>query len=169
MEYEILDELMQTSEERREAYQEKNKVFFISSIEELQEPFGGSTPEIKAYIFNNYVSLSGLTNLLIIIRDKYQRTDDKSGFAIHTVEQAIFPLYQTDSKSFDIPPSIEAPELPIEAQKFIFEKRSLPKKKNDGIIADASRQDYKWTVNQLAERLHLSNRRVALFCRAKGI
>lgn len=169
MDYEILDELMQTSEERREKYQEKNKVFFVSSIEELQEPFNGSTPEIKAFIFNNYVSLTGLTNLLIVIRDKYQRTDDKSGFAIHSVEQAIFPLYQTNPKSFDIPPTIDAPDLAIDAQKFIFEKRALPKKKNNGNSDDASRVEYKWTVNQLAEHLHLSNRRVALFCRAKGI
>lgn len=168
MDYQILDELWEKSEERRETYQQQRNVYVMSKIEEVGEPFNGSAGTIKLYIFNNYISQNGIINLAIVIRDTFEREDAKSGFAIHNVEQAIFPLYATGANSFDIPPSIEAPDLPREAQVFIFEKRKLPKVPREQ-AANQERHEYKWTINQLAEHLHMSNRRIAQFCRAKGI
>lgn len=165
MEYAILDELMESHESRVDEYQQRTNTYFTSGIEEIDEPFGGSSDTIRLFIFKNFVSVTGLMNLAIIIREV--RTENKSlgGLSINNVEQAVFPIYAMAQNAFDIPAPEKAPELHPDTIKFIIQKRSLPKKP----IGEPNNQKYKWTVNDIAKELHVSNRLVAQYCRVKNI
>ncbi len=167
MEYAILDEIQEKSEENREIYQQKNNVFVKSGLEELNEAWTGSDNKIKAYIYHNYCRLTGPIDIIIIIRE-YDTGEQIGDFALKQVESAIYPLYSTRAEdSIDIPAETPAPNLHPDVVKFILEKRSLPKKKyNDGEF-DPTRN--KWDINRLATTLNMSNRVIARFCRAKNI
>lgn len=165
MDYEILDQLKDQSEPRREAYQEKNQVYVQSGIEEAIEPFNGSAGNIKLYIYKNYFMTSGAIDLAIVIREDKQ--GKRGEFMFSQVECAIFPLYMGKTDAFDIPATIEPPEIHPDQAKFILEKRSLPKKRyNEG---EFDPEKNKWNVNLIAENLGMSNRIVAQYCRALGI
>lgn len=165
-EYQILDDLITASESRIQEFQERNNMYFQSGIEEVEEPFTGSADTIRLFIYKNYVSQNGLMNLAIIVRDV--RTEQKSlgGLRINQVETSIFPLYAMQQTAFDLPPAEKPPELHPDTVRFIISKRTLPKKPQ-GQPEDKSK--YKWTVNDIAAKLHISNRLVAQYCRVKNI
>lgn len=167
MEYAILDEIKQTSEENREEYQQKNAVFYTSGIEKLEEPWGNSDENLQAYIYHNYFRKNGPIDLVIIINE-IDQGKVQGDFVVKKVETAVYPIYSTRSEeAIDIPAEIPAPNLHPDDVKFILEKRSLPKKKyNEGEFDPAK---HKWDINRIAQELNMSNRIVAKFCRAKNI
>lgn len=169
MEYAILDQLKEYSEPKREEYQKKNNCILASNIVEAEEPFNGSSPTIKAYIYKNYFMTSGPIDLLIIIREgaKDKKDTSSNGFKINNVEQAIFPLYMAKPNAFDLPALENPPELHPDHIKFIVEKRSLPKKKYNAEEFDPNK--HKWNVNLIAETLGISNRSVADYCRIMNL
>lgn len=164
MDYAILDQLVETSEPRRELYQEENNCFVPSGIEEALEPMNGSSANIKVYIYRNYFMKSGMVDLCVVIRE--EKGGVRGEFALSQVECAIYPLYMAKNDAFDIPRSEEPPKIHPEQAKFILEKRNRPKKKF-GADFDPTRD--KWNVNQIAEELNMSNRIVAQYCRALNI
>lgn len=165
MEYAILDELYFKSEERKADYQMATNKFFVSRLEEVEEPFPGSSDTMKFYIFQNYVSPTGLMNLAIIIRETPTGKKSEGGLQINNVETAIFPLYNTSENAFDLPPMEELPDIHPDTVKFIVSKRTLPKKP----VGAAPGPQYKWTINEIAKELHISNRTIAQYCRVKNI
>lgn len=169
MDYAILDDLMEQTESRKEDYQNKHNCYFVSRIEEVTEPFNGSSEQIRLYIFKNYIAKTGLMNLAVIIRESADKKGNKNGFKVNNVEVAIYPLYSTSENSFEIPPTPEPPDIFPDDQKFIIAKRSLPKAPKGEAEKVENRKNYKWTINMIAEELHISNRTVALYCRAKNI
>lgn len=166
MEYAVLDQLWQSSEERAAEYQERTNTYFVSSIDEVEEPFQGSSDTLRLFIFKNYVSSTGLMNLAIITREVKTNIKSSGGLAINNVECAIFPLYDMSQNAFDLPQKEELPELHQDIVKFILQKRSLPKKPQ-GQEFDPSK--YRWQVNDIAKELHISNRIVAQYCRVQNI
>lgn len=165
MEYKILDDLWEVSQQRTPDFQERNNTYFTSSLTEVEEPFKGSTDTLRLFIFKNYVSQNGLMNLAIVIRDVRTQQKSEGGLAINNVECSIFPLYLLQQTAFDLPEPEEEPELHPDNIKFIIAKRSLPKKPQ-GAEYD---EKYKWTINQIASHLHISNRIVAQYCRVKNL
>lgn len=166
MEYAILDDLISSSESRKQEFQEKTNSYFESTVERIDEPFLGSSENIRLYVFKNYVSSTGLMNLGIVIRDVNTGEKSTGGLAIHNVECAVFPLYLLPQNAFDLPEPEELPDLHPDIIKFIINKRSLPKKPA-GI--EANPEKYKWTVNEIAKELHISNRLVSRYCRVRNI
>lgn len=166
MEYAILDELYNKSEERKDEYMNATNTFFVSKLEEIEEPFQGSSDTIHFYVFSNYVSPTGLMNLAIIIREVATNTKSSGGLAINNVECAIFPLYNSREDAFVLPNSEPEPNLHPETIKFILEKRSLPKKP---LNVDMDKNKYRWNINDIASELHVSNRLIAQYCRVKNI
>lgn len=166
MDYLILDQLWTASEERTQEYQAKTNTFFTSSIEEVEEPFTGSNDSIRLYLFKNYVSSTGLMNLAVVIRETNTNKKSDGGLAINNVECAIYPLYDLQQNAFDLPPKEELPELHPDTIKFIIAKRSLPKKPQ-GDEFDPTK--HKWSVNDIAKELHISNRLISQYCRVKNI
>lgn len=167
MEYAILDEIYERSEENREIYEQKFQKLIKSGIEKLIEPWNGSDSNLQAYIFHNYVRTNGPVDLLIIIREIDSGT--KMGeFALRSVETAVYPIYSTKSEdAIDIPAELPAPDFHPDIIKFIVEKRSLPKKPyNEG---DFDPTKHRWDINRIAQTLNISNRLVAQYCRAKNI
>lgn len=166
MDYAILDDLWQSSEERIIDYQAKTNTYFQSRLEEVEEPFEGSSENIRLYIFKNYVSTNGPINLAIIIRETSTGKHSTGGIAINNVEASIFPIYDIRQDAFDLPEPEELPELHPDTIKFIISKRSLPKKP---IKEPPNKNKYKWTINDIAKELHISNRLIAQYCRVKNI
>lgn len=173
MEYAILDELKDTSDERLQRFLEANpEIAVISKIEEAEEAFDGSDPNMKLYIFQNYMSRTGLMNLAIIIRelkDEEKNNQEGESDLLQTtahVETSIFPLYSTKPAVFELPEAIEEPDIPRQKAQFIIEKRGLPKIKK-GETFDCTK--HRWNVNLIAEKLNMSNRIVARYCKSKGI
>ena len=164
MDYAILDQLQETSEPRRELYQEQNNCFVPSGIEEALEPMNGSSANIKVYIYRNYFMKSGMVDLCIVIREEKMGT--RGEFNLSQVECAIYPLYMAKNDAFDIPASEEPPNLHPDQATFILEKRNRHKKKF-GAEFDPTKD--KWNVNMIAEELNMSNRIVAQYCRALNI
>lgn len=165
-EYSILDELEQRSNEAKERYEAdpNNKVIYVSGIEELTEPFNGSSQDYRAYIYKNYFAKSGPMHLLIIIRETNK--GKRGEFALNNVETAIFPLYQVSDNGIEIPPLEAPPDMLPDQSKFIIEHRKRPKKP---LNAAFDPDIHKWQINLIAETLQISNRRVAAFCRAMQI
>lgn len=166
--YAILDQLQEACDNNREAYLLKHPEFDLnSSIEKQDEAFNGSSDILQFYIFKNYVSKSGVVDLAIIIRE----TPSSGGygdFKLKNVETAIYPLYTAKEGAFpDITAEI-APTLEPEIEKFIREKRSLPKKPY-GTDTEFDPELYRWSVSMIAEKLGISNRTVSRFCRCKAI
>lgn len=166
MEYAVLDQLWQASEEKIAEYQERTNTYFVSSIDEIEEPFQGSSDTLRLFIFRNYVSSTGLMNLAIITREVKTNQKSSGGLLINNVECAIFPLYNMTQDAFDLPPREEAPELHPDAIKFILQKRSLPKKP---LGEPNNPAKYRWQVNDIAKELHISNRLISQYCRVKNI
>lgn len=166
MEYAILDQLWQASEDKREEYQQRTNTYFVSKIDEVEEPFAGSSDTIRMFIFKNYVASTGLMNLAIITREVKTNQKSPGGLAINNVECAIFPMYDVSQNAFDLPPKEELPELHPDIIKFIVAKRSLPKKP---VGAETDTTKYKWQVNDIAKELHISNRVIAQYCRVQNI
>lgn len=166
MEYAILDQLWNNSEERTAEYQARTNTYFTSSLTEVEEPFNGSSDTIRMFIFKNYVSSTGLMNLAIITREVKTNQKSEGGLAINNVECAIFPLYDLSQSAFDLPDKEPLPAINPEHIKFIIAKRSLPKKPQ-GVEMDLNK--YKWQVNDIAKELHISNRLVAQYCRVQNI
>lgn len=166
MEYAILDELVEKSEQNRELYQTEKNVYIKSGLEELTEPWAGSD-DIKAYIYHNYCRLNGPIDILILIRELDTNQKEAGGFQLKKVEQTIYPLYATTSEdAIDIPSEIPAPEFHPDIVKFILDKRTLPKKK---YAEEFDPTKHKWDINRIASTLNISNRLVARYCRAKHI
>lgn len=169
MEYAILDDLKETSDERLARFLEANpEITVISKIEEAEEPFEGSDPNMKLYIYQNYMSRTGLMNLAIVIRETKKNEQENSDLLRTSaeVETSIFPLYNTKPAVFELPEAIEAPDITRQKAEFIIKKRSLPKiKKNETF--DSTK--HRWNVNMIAEALNMSNRIVAKYCKSKGI
>lgn len=168
MEYAILDELLEQNNERKEEYESdpKNTKLYISSLEELTEPFFGSSTAFKTFIFRNYFSKTGIINLLIVIRES---NNGKMGeFKLNNVETAIYPLYFPlgNDDGIDLPPLTEEPDILQDQAKFIIEKRSLPKKP---FLEEFNPEKHRWQINRIAEHLQISNRKVAQYCKAKQI
>jgi len=170
MEYAILDELKETSDERLQRFLEANpEIAVISKIEEAEEPFEGSDPNMKLYIFQNYMSKTGLMNLGIVIRECKKEGVENEGDLLQpsaNVETSIFPLYNTKPAFFELPEAIEPPDIPRQKAQFIIEKRALTKLKK-GEAFDCTK--HRWNVNMIAEKLNMSNRIVAKYCKSKGI
>lgn len=167
MEYEILDQLFDTSERNREEYQQKFNTFVKSGIEKLEEAWAGSDEALQTYIYHNYCRLNGPIDLVIVIReiDEGKKMGD---FALRKVETAVYPMYSTKSEdAIDIPAEEPAPTLHPDIIKFILEKRSLPKKKYNEGEFDPTK--HRWDINRIASTLNMSNRLVAQYCRAKNI
>lgn len=169
-EYAILDELKEQSDERLQKFMETQGVMVVSKISEIEEPFDGSDPDMRLFIFSNYMSKRGLVNLAIIIREhKREKNENEEGGTLSVksdVETSIFPMYFTNNQIFDLPEKVESPEITPKRASFILEKRSLPKKKK-GEIFDPSK--HKWTINLLAAELNMSNRLVAQYCKSLEI
>lgn len=167
MEYEILDRLVDQSENNRIEYQQKFNKFVRSGLEKLEEPWTGSDENIQTYVYHNYCRLSGPIDLIIVIRE-IDEGKQMGDFALRKVESAVYPLYSTKSEeSIDIPAEEPAPDFHADIVKFILEKRSLPKKKYNEGEFDPTK--HKWDINRIASTLNISNRLVAKFCRAKNI
>lgn len=168
MEYAILDELQELSDRRAEEFMERTKRYFVSRIEEVTESFEGSSPNIRLFIFHNFVTKSDLVDLAVIIREVPNRKDDKTGFMINNVESSIFPIYVKAQQAFDLPTYDDVPKYPEEKVKFIVEKRSLPKKPYDASIP-FDPEKHKWTIGMIAEHLHISNRNLAIYCKYNNL
>lgn len=166
MDYAILDNLYQQSEERALDYQNRTNTYFKSSIEEVDEPFPGSSENIRFFVFKNYVSTTGLINLAIIIRETVTTEKSSGGLRINNVEASIFPLYELNETAFELPPKEELPDLHPDIIKFIISKRAMPKKPL-GENFDPER--HRWTINDIAKELHISNRSIAQYCRVQNI
>lgn len=166
MEYAVLDQLWELSENKKDDYQQRTNSYFVSSIDEVEEAFQGSSDTLRLFIFKNYVSSTGLMNLAIITREVKTNQKSSGGLAINNVETAIFPLYEVSQDAFDLPPKEELPELHQDIIKFIIAKRSLPKKPQ-GEQPDPLK--YRWQVNDIAKELHISNRLIAQYCRVQNI
>ncbi len=168
MEYAILDQLEEASENNRERYLEKHpEVSVTSGIEKQEESFNGSSDTLQFYIFKNYFAKSGIVDLGIIIRE----TPAKGGFGdfkLNNLEVAIYPLYSAKENAFSDITAEVAPELSKEQEEFIFKKRKLPKKPyGDDTVFDPS--VHRWSIDKISEELGISNRTVARFVRCKGI
>lgn len=166
MEYAILDQLWNASEERAAEYQERTNTFFTSSIKEVEEPFQGSSDTLRLFIFKNYVSSTGLMNLAIITREVVTNQKSSGGLAINNVETAVFPIYDISQTAFDLPDKEPLPDIAPENIKFIISKRNRPKKPQ-GQPFDPDK--HRWQVNDIAKELHISNRIVAQYCRVQNI
>lgn len=166
MEYAILDELQEQSESRFEEYCKKNKVELTTGIEEVTEPFTGSSASLRLFIYKNYISRSGPIDLAIVINETNRGRIGE--FKLNNVECAIYPLYLAKENAFDIPPFEEPPELPDEVVEFIMEKRSLPKKPNDPNI-EFDPGKHRWSGNKIAEELHMSNRTIGKYLRCRNL
>lgn len=166
--YAILDELVQASEEREEAYKDKYNLAFTTRVMEVTEPWKGSSDNIRAFILHNYISTSGLLDLLVIIRET-ATGQTTGGFRLNNVETAIYPIYFAKQDAFELPEPEPIPEgIHPDNIKFIISKRSLPKKpRNPAIEFDPEK--HKWPINLIAETLHINNRTVAQYCRATNI
>lgn len=175
MEYQLLDDLLDESNARLEPYCERNGIYVKSYIEEVTEPFNGSSDNIRLYIFKNYMSRTGLIDLAIIFRETERNlstecTDETSDIIEVTadVESSIFPLYLAKPTAFDIPTAETAPDLHPDEVKFILERRQRPRVNHrKGEVFDPNK--HQWNVNLLAEALHISNRIVSQYVRAKNI
>lgn len=166
MDYYILDEIMELSNKRREKMLDGG--YFISSINELTDPYEGSSDFIHAYLFKNFVEKNGsLSNLIIIIRDK-PTGKQINGFELNNVEMSIYTLPITSDERIKLNKEPKAPEIHPDDEKFIIEKRSLPKKPYDPNIA-FNPDLHKWSTMQIAEHLHISNRTVGAYCKAHNI
>ena len=169
MEYAILDDLMETAEERAANCKDIKKILYIPQIEELTEPFTGSAPYTHAYIMKNYLTqnLSPL-DLLIIIRDIPTGRKTQGDIRINNVEQSIYPLYLVKDDGIELPPPSEIPKLHPEQIEFIVEHRKRPKQ-GYGDKEEFNPDIHRWTIDQIAKELNMSNRTVSKFCRAKNL
>lgn len=175
MDYAILDELEEQSNERLQRYLEVNPGIYVKSkIFEADEPFEGSDPNVRVFIFSNYMSKTGLINLAIVIREVEREGIKKEGSedALQVrsdVETSIFPIYlskTTEAGIYDMPEKIECPEITPARAKFIIEHRERPKKpRSEQFNADIHR----WTVNMIAQALEMSNRIVAQYIKANDL
>lgn len=168
-EFEILDLLQDESDERIRRYMEINPGTYVASkIFECEEPFPGSAENTRLFIFSNYMSKTGLVNLAIVIRETPTGKEEKGDVLSvrSNVETTIFPLYFTPTPVYEMPEKVEAPDITPQRAKFILEKRNLPKKKP---LEEFNPLMHKWTVNQLASELNMSNRLVAQYCKSMGI
>lgn len=173
MEYAILDELKEASDERLERFLASNpNIYAKSNIFECEEPFEGSDPNMKLYIYSNYMSRTGLINLGIIIREipreGVEEVENKEDvLTVRTdVETSIFPIYLSKTPVYDMPEKLESPEITEARAKFIIDKRALPKKKADEQF-DCTK--HRWNVNMIASELNMSNRLVAQYCKANNL
>lgn len=170
MEYAILDQLVEQSENNKERYFDKNPQAndVKSGVESQSEAFAGSSDTLQLYIFKNYFGKAGPVDLAIIIRET-PATGGFGDFKLSNVEVAVFPLYSANGEgnAFDIPLSLEVlPSLTKEQEEFIFEKRRLPKKPYGGEFDPAI---HRWSCDRIAEELGVSNRKVGRFVRVKGL
>lgn len=168
MDYAILDDLYQISETNREIYETQNSVYIKSGIEKIEEPWTNSD-DVDVYIYHNYVKqITGPMDLLIIIwQDDNNKTEQQNDLMVKKYKQAIFPLNCISSDdAIDIPVEIKAPNIKSDKAKFICEKRSLPKKPKN---VEFDPNKHKWDVNKIAMHINMSNRLVALFCRANNL
>lgn len=166
MEYAILDELKYESDQRLEAFLAANPgVYATSTLMEVEEPFEGSDPNTRLFIYSNYMSKTGLINLAIIIKETKDSDKENEEFlsVASKVECSIFPLYLTKTPIYDMPEKVESPDITEERAKFIIEKRTLPKM-GKGETFDPTK--HKWSVNKIAAELNMSNRLVAQYCKA---
>lgn len=170
MEYAILDELKDASDERLERFLASNPgVYVKSNIFECEEPFEGSDPCMKLYIYSNYMSRTGLINLGIIIREipREGMEEETSELTVKAdVETSIFPIYLSKTPVYDMPEKLESPEITEARAKFIIDKRSLPKKEKNEPF-DCTK--HRWNVNMIASELNMSNRLVAQYCKANNL
>lgn len=166
MDYAILDELLDLSNRRREKLLDSG--FFISAINELDNPLEGSSDFIRSFLFKNFVEKNGsLSNLLIVIRDK-PSGKQINGFSLNNVETSIYTLPVIYDERIKLNKEPKPPEIHPDDEKFILEKRALPKKPYDSNI-QFDPEKHKWSTMQIAEHLHISNRTVGAYCKAHNI
>lgn len=169
MEYAILEQLKNESDERLQRFLEANPAtYVVSKLFEAEEPFNGSDERTRLFIFSNYMSKSGLINLAIIITEEWkeEKEDSDSLETSSNVRTSIFPLYLTKTPVYDMPEKIESPDITPERARFIIEKRSLPKMKMNEAF-DPCR--HRWAVNKIASELNMSNRLVAQYIKANNL
>lgn len=169
MDYKILDDLMDLSNKRRASVEVEDCL--ISQIEELNG-WKGSSDFIRAFIFKNFIEITKqgnakAINLLIICRDTPSGKKSEGGLEINNVETTVVTLPQLGYKfpTSDRPKTID---IHPEHEKFIIEKRSLPKKPYDPSV-EFDPEKHRWSTMQLAEKLHISNRTIGAYCKEHNI
>lgn len=119
-----------------------------------------STGDIKAYYINGLLVKRKLYEAVLIIHAKKEFIGEtEGGLKIHSPATVqIFILKK-------IKEAAVTPEGLTKAERdFIITERKKPKRKRGEITGD-----FKKTINWIADQLHISNRKVADFCRRKKI